>query len=486
MNKHSTDFRNKSEIDWIRDLWHLHSQRLDITNLLGLRLTERQELAKLEKLVGYLNDSTLKLELLQMQIRYLMDTGDLFAAKKMSDKLVKLAKEGEHTSLLCLAFDLRAMIHREMSQMNKSLEDYKMAERLAEGETRKAEICLGEGLTLVYANRLIEGEELLQGAISVAEKYEDLSILPDAYNSLGICLSQQGKYSEALSAYKHALEVYDKTGYKIGKATVLGNMAEIFHYLGLYDEVLQSARDCVRFGQEAEDRLSIALGYEMLGRIMVDLDDCLAAADYHNRAAEILKEAGDTGMQAKNLVHLAVALARLGKTKEAQQYFGMAEDICNELDTQDLVHSIMVNKIFAIRLFADRSEALDTIEQYVSLSRKRGNKKELCSLLLERSRILWEDSKLELAQKSFEEALSLVGKVFDRPLLIKLHSFGYQLYQSLDQKAKSKEHLGLGMAILNEIVAVIKNDKIREKFLSKEEIKILLNKERIEELEGEA
>ncbi|MDO9067074.1 MAG: tetratricopeptide repeat protein, partial [Deltaproteobacteria bacterium] len=418
-----------NERDWIRAVWHIRMERLAIANLLGDRPQERGELEFLETWSKHLNQEDQALQLLEARLRYLLDTGEISEAETAADRLVNSAKKAGDRSFLRRACGWRAVVYREQSRYPKAISDFETAESCTENELQRMEIWLDKGMTLVYANRYQEAEKMLQGAISIAQKYNDINSQGIAWNNLGICCGQQRKGLPAIEAYDRAIALYRQTGYKLGSAMACGNLSEIYLSRGQLDKALELSRQCQQLGAEAEDIISIGLGQDIEGRALAELGDDTGAADSFKKSLKVFCQVNDAVAQAMSGFYLVICLARSGNITEAEEFYRQLES----LDYEDGrygkgCHLAMAR---AAILLAGKHEgpAVELLER--QLGHPFSQNQESGEIMLQLS-VIYERQKESTKSREMLEGLQKIpGEKLTDLFKIRMYSSGWTLYSGM-------------------------------------------------------
>ncbi|MBI5805743.1 tetratricopeptide repeat protein [candidate division TA06 bacterium] len=462
-----------SQSDWLNAIWHIRMERLSIANLLGDRKLERGELEFLETWSTHLNQEDRTLQLLESRLRYLLDTGDISSAEAEADRLVGLAKEAGNKAFIRRACGWRAVVYREQSRYPKAIADFEMAESCAENELQLMEIWLDKGMTLVYANRYEEAEKMLQGAISIAQKYNDINSQGTAWNNLGICFGQQRKSRPAIEAYDRAIALYLQTGYKLGSAMASGNLSEIYLSRGQLDKALELSRQCQKLGAEAEDIISIALGQDIAGSVMTELEDFAGAAGSYQESLRIFCEVNDAVAQVMCGFHLILCLANSGNIPAAGEYYRQMEAV-NYEGGQQRKNYYLVMAMAAILLAEKKyAPARDLLEK--QLDEMPAPSQEMGEMILQLAGIYVRLGDSTKSLKMLERLLTIPEEKMTGLFMVKMHSGCWTIYSGMGRHREAGEQKSKGLALLKEMSERYTDRGLWEKYCRKKEIRILLD-----------
>jgi tetratricopeptide (TPR) repeat protein len=454
-------------------LWHLYSQKLGIINLLGEREQERNFLSMLDMLSRQIDDPCLKIDLMLMNIRYLCDVGDLPAAESLIEALFETIADTDDKHVLRKAFEWRALIYREMTRLPLALRDYEEAEKLSDNDITLAGVWLDKGLALSYANRLAESEALLKKTITVYERFNSVDVLGDANNNLGICLAKQARLEEALTAYSTALKYYEKIGYKLGSAIVSGNIAEIYWHLGDFDRGYRSAENCVAIGSEAEDPISMCLGYEMLGRLNMDVGCYKKAIPLFEKSIESIKDVNDLVIESQEHGYLAICLSRAGNVPAAEAQMEKAENIARNAGDDAIVKLLFHFKILMYESVKGNKDVLAMIDHFLARAESKLYKNNHVTLLGLKASLLIAQGELAEAKECFENIHKYIEGATYHLLLLDYNNTGFNLYRELKEKEPADRHYNEARRLFNVISGNIADEEPRKSFMGLGKFKIL-------------
>jgi tetratricopeptide (TPR) repeat protein len=463
-----------SEQDWLTAVWHIRMERLSIANLLGDRKLERSELEFLETWSKHLNQEDRSLKLLESRLRYLLDTGDISAAEDQADLLVDQVKATGKKSFIRRAYGWRAVVYREQSQYPKAIADFGVSEGCAENELQLMEIWLDKGMTLVYANQYQEAEKMLQGAIEIAQKYNDINSQGIAWNNLGICYGQQRKSRPAIEAYDRSIALYQQTGYKLGSAMACGNLSEIFLSRGQLDKALELSRKCQELGAEAEDIISIGLGQDIAGRIMAELGDHIEAADLCKKSLKVFSEVNDTVAQIMSCFHLVICLAHSGHIAEAEEYCRQMEAMRHAAGRPSNDYYPMVARAAILLAGKQYRLAGELLERYFESPAIQNQ--ELGEVLLLLTEIYTRTEQTVRIKDLLERLKAIPEEKLTDFFRVKMYSAGWSAYSGMGLLPEAGAQKNKGLALLKEMEGAYTDRDIWEKYCRKKEVQALMDK----------
>ena len=462
------------EQDWIKAVWHIRMERLSIANLLGDRPLERGELEFLETWSRHLKQEDQSLQLMESRLRYLLDTGEISEAEAAADRLVNSVKDAGNKSFLRRACGWRAVVYREQSRYQNAIADFETAESCAENELQQMEIWLDKGMTLVYANRYQEAEKMLQGAIEIAQKYNDINSQGIAWNNLGICYGQQRKSLPAIEAYDRAIALYQQTGYKLGSAMACGNLSEIYLSRGQLDKALELSRQCQKLGAEAEDVISLGLGQDIAGRALAELGDDNGAADSFKKSLKVFCQVNDAVAQVMSGFHLVICLSHSGNIAEAEKFYRIVEALEYEDGRQAKSYYLAMARAAILLAGKQDGPAVELLER--QLGHLFSQNQELGEILLQLSEIYDRQGKSARSKDMLGRLQALPQEKLTGLFKVKMHSTGWTVYSGMGLPAEAGEQKSQGLALLKEMSERYTDRGIWKKYCRKKEVRALLDK----------
>ena len=468
MSKSRGKYQNDK--DWIDAVWHVRMERLSIANLLGDRPLERSELEFLEAWSKHAETGDKELQLRESRLRYLLDTGDISVAEVEADRLVNSAKDAGNRSFLRRACGWRAVVYREQSRYPKAISDFETAENCAENELQRMEIWLDKGMTLVYANQYPAAERMLLGAIEIARKYNDINSQGTAWNNLGICYGQQRKSLPAIEAYDRAIAFYQQTGYKLGSAMASGNLSEIYLSRGQLDKALELSRQCRKLGEEAEDVISIALGQDIEGRVLTELEDYREAAGRFRDSFRIFSEVNDLVAQMMCGTHLVICLANSGQLGEAGQLLKQLETLASLAGREGPDPNLMAAQAVVLNAGIGGIQFLEKARASLE-----AGEKDASTLILMQAEMHARQGEPAKARKMLEHLLAIPREKLTNLFRVRMHSLGWKLYSDMGLPFEAGEQKEQGQALLREMEGSYTDRGLWERYCRKKEVRALLD-----------
>ena len=212
-------------------------------------------------------------------------------------------------------------------------------------------------------------------ALAATERLADRAGQARSHNGLGLACSELGRYAEADTHYRQALDLFGALGDHVGQARTHTNLCWLFERQERPDIALEHARHAVDLYRTAGDRAGEADALNNIGWYHAQLGDheqalthcqqALAvqrnlghaqgqadawdsigfahhhlgryarAVDCYRQAIELYRQTADRAAVADVLVHLGDSHRAAGEPDSAREAWHEAESILNELDHPD-------------------------------------------------------------------------------------------------------------------------------------------------------
>lgn len=411
-------------------LLRVHRGRLEVANTIGQRDVECQSLEALEKLGRQVEDRKFQLDLAMYRTRYFLDTGNLSPALEASREMCSRAEALGDGEEIARALSWQAMVYRERSEHSRAIELYTQAEGKTDNPGLKAEIKQERGLTYSYLEQYDLAEASLSQALDYFQRLGSQEMVANIYNDLGVCYYAQRKYREAKSFFLKALAGYQRVGYKLGSATAAGNLVTIFIHQGEILWARKYAVDCLAWGREIEDLITIGMGLEKIGDIQSLSGRYKEALASYRAALECVQQTGDKAMASLLLAAQAEILGRLNDFPEAEQRLAAAMDLARAQEDEIILRRILKRRAVLWYLSADYDAALGQWQNLLDEGTGDDGDDLKSEIMLEMARCWRGKGNLKMVEECFLQ----IDYAEDRfPLLWSLvyHALGIGLFKSL-------------------------------------------------------
>jgi tetratricopeptide (TPR) repeat protein len=244
-------------------------------------------------------------------------------------------------------------------------------ERVGHPPRLEAMVSYAKGASLVTADRMQEAEVSFRHAVDVAER-EGLDELPLAIQGLGFLYEQQGRYQDAIDAYRGALGRLPKAGVVPSQVTFRERLAVNLSSSGKHAEAEMTAREAVAladrlFSANDQDRYA---AHVILAQILQDagtVGEALAEAKLGVEGLRrILGERSAPYAEALTLE--ADVLGDAGRPKEADELLARAcEIIAYHVDESSKQAECWIRRVSILDQLGREREALALVDRAIPL-----------------------------------------------------------------------------------------------------------------------
>ncbi len=300
-------------------------------------------------------------ELLLGEMEY---TGSRLAqARRHAQAAQRLARATRSTELEGTAVNMIGVVTFQLGQLRRGLRIMEQAELVLRGRRNSRPTMLtsiNRAVVLNDLGELARAQSILEGCVRVARRRGNGRDLGTALGNLGITFRKLGRLAQARRCYQEALDISREVGALDRISANLGNLANLDFSEGNFEQGARLVREAMAIAEELGDLSSLGLfsinlatyhielgEYEQAKRLVLDgrelakkarvpyyeasalntlasiynlTGDFARAAESAQNAARALESIGmgDTPEFCSAQGHRAIALARLGRHKEAR------------------------------------------------------------------------------------------------------------------------------------------------------------------------
>jgi len=211
-------------------------------------------------------------------------------------------------------------------------------------------------------------------AMKLSQKLNWNDGLANAYRNIGINVSINSEYPEALQWYFKALK--QNPDKKI-KSTILRSIGLVYTYMTDYKNALDYDMRALKMSEELGDKKGQAAVLSNIGIVYYDLADFKKAIAYYDRARRINKEMGNLIFLANNLGNLGNSYNSISDYDKAIWYYEQSivlNDSVGDLDNK-AINLGSIADTYARK--KDYGKAVDYTNQAIILHEKTGNERGL-------------------------------------------------------------------------------------------------------------
>ena len=224
---------------------------------------------------------------------------------------------------------------------------------------------------------------------------------------LGLSLTANEQYEEAIPYYKSAIEKLEQTGeHRQAAICRMGYVTALAH-VGRLQEALGEAGLAEQWFTENGDEQALARLFTNLGIIHHRLDEHIRGVEYYVTAAEIFQKVGNKRALAQICNNLGNVLSMLDQFDMSDNMYERAEKLSQELKLADLSAQASYNRAYLQYLRGRYSDALHSFSRLRPRFQRAGSQRHCALCDLDEAEIyleinLSQDASI-LAQRAVEE-----------------------------------------------------------------------------------
>jgi tetratricopeptide (TPR) repeat protein len=170
-----------------------------------------------------------------------------------------------------------------------------------------------------------------QQSLQLFQKNGDLMGKASSVNNLGVAYYSLGQYQQAFEFFEQALAIFHEVGDRNGEAGSLGNLGNIYRSLGQYQQAVEFYEQSLIILKEIGDRNGEAIFLQNLGIVYRLLGQYSLALEFYNQSLVLKRELGDRNGEANSLGSLGNVYRSLGKYQQALEFYEQCLIICHEI-----------------------------------------------------------------------------------------------------------------------------------------------------------
>jgi CHAT domain-containing protein/Tfp pilus assembly protein PilF len=297
------------------------------------------EWKRAEDLFAQAGDPDGTLKVLLSQAEFDCKTGAIAEGLLTGDRLLRLAKEAEHTAWEVRALRTKGTCYSLSGDHETAMATFKQA--LERDQNMPGSDPASDYRDLILAtSRAGRINEALYWAKQSLNWHERTgALLSEAFDLENITSLdlRSGEYFDALEAASRAVELFGRAHKPWQQGAALGNIGDVYEALGDYDTAISYMLRSLESGRRQRDKNEIQRVLANLGEVYFKAGNLRRALECLRESAtyssEVHWEAFDVGIN----LSLAEVMSRLGQQKEAITRARAAETIARKLDSKPVL-----------------------------------------------------------------------------------------------------------------------------------------------------
>ncbi len=317
--------------------------------------------------------------------------------------------------------------------------------------------------------RLTDREKALNYALKAnAAAYDagDSLLIVNSSRALGWLYLLKDQYDTAVDYYEIALEVAKESNNMEMLKELVNELGIANFWKGDYDEALSYYLDCLRLEETENDEEGMATVCNNIGLVYSEVKDYEKARDYYEKSLVLNEKIGRQSGLNRNYVNMGLVYIDLGDYDEALVYFNKALDLCGD-DCDDEILMWSNNGIGqALLISEDYDSAKNKFERSNALAIENNFDKYVTDNYHYLAKIKFKINELDSAIYLLDRSHEIAEKIGNRDYLLNNNELYSQIYSQLGDYRKAYNYQIKFRAL---------NDSIYTKDLAKNLANIQLN-----------
>lgn len=187
-------------------------------------------------------------------------------------------------------------------------------------------------------------------------------------------LLYSSNFREAIEKYEAALAIFQQLQEKRAIAAVIGNLGNVYNYLGDYQKAIKSFEIAISIFEEIGEKESIGQTLGFVGATYGELGDYQKAIGYYEMALTIAEEIGSKKSKAVQLGNIGTEFSKAGGYREAIKYYEDALTICEDTGDKQGMGAVVGNLGHVHGGLGDYPKAIGFYEKALAIDQEIGNK----------------------------------------------------------------------------------------------------------------
>jgi tetratricopeptide (TPR) repeat protein len=282
--------------------------------------------------------------------------------------------------------------------------------------------------------RMVDWEVVGRTALEVAEREHDRRAQAAAHLSLGGLYSLQRRTEHSAPHFTTAKRLAVQSGWIEGRLAALGNLGNLHHSLGQYQEALNYYQEVLIIARAAGQRSAEATALLNVGSVHTALANLAEAVNRLDEALAAHRQMGSRNGEGKVLTFTGEATYHLGHLHRAEALLSQAISIHQDVADRNSAAEACYLLAAVHREMGHYRESQALAEQALKFARDSGHVRLEAQTLNELAAVHLRRGDRDAAQAAFHEALKLSSHTGDRHIeaevlvgLAEVHRRGHAL-----------------------------------------------------------
>ena len=247
-----------------------------------------------------------------------------------------------------------------------------------------------------------EAVDAFKKSMVIGRKLDDIRHVAMVLNSLGSVLQRQGKFDEAVDAFQRSASIEEELGDLRGQAMVLNSLGGVLQRQGKFDEAVDAFQRSASIEEELGNLRGQAMVLNSLGGVLQRQGKFDEAVNAFQCSAATEEELGNQRGQAMVLNSLGGVFQRQGKFDEAVDAFQNSAAIEEELGDRR-GQAMVLNSLGGVfQRQGEFDEAVDAFQRSAAIEEELGNQRGQAMVLNSLGGVLQRQGKFDEAVDAFQ------------------------------------------------------------------------------------
>jgi LuxR family maltose regulon positive regulatory protein len=355
---------------------------LDLIECAGSSLIKDGRWALLEQWIDNLPAQALVNHPNLLSLRGMAATGteDVEYGLSLQNQAIQAFRLTEDAPHMARALVRRAANYRLLGQYGAMLQDVDEALRIAENDTRLADIQAEawrlKGMALCYQGKLQPAIQWLEKALDAYSELNYAQNTAVVYMELGLATMNAGYYVKAQRYYERALAYWQGTDNIVRQAVPLNNLGVLHYLMGDYEQASTCLDRALQYARRSSYAYGETLSLLSIGDLYVQLSAFNAAQTAYQQAQQIVQRTHDRYLTLYLYLALATLARATGDTALGRYWIESAQSSIPENDSQyeiGLWHLGAGRQALSEKLYPAAAESLLKAVAYFEAGGQRGD-----------------------------------------------------------------------------------------------------------------
>lgn len=280
--------------------------------------------------------------------------------------------------------------------------------------------------------------------------------------NIGYAYMRQGKYVEALDAFRKSLNIHGGEEEKDRRAKTLSDIGDVYTEMGDFVTALDYLHQSLQLRQESGAMSGMGSLLNSIANLYFNTGDFDKAYEFYTKGLESFRDANHTAMEAVVLGNIGLIYRVRGDYRTAIDYQQKSLEICRAIGNKESEARAFVNLGDIYEQIGELDTALEYLDQASELAEAIGDRRAYAAALGTIGAIHLHKGEMKECVAVIEKALEVAERTGNRQILYELHQIASQAYEKEEDFANALAHYKIFTDTKEEIQGQAKQRKIDE------------------------